>query len=68
VLNALLEKIIVEKNLLAVVKRDAEFSAGHLAMAKQAIGDETTNSAPKLGEAPPEGSVKADKLVPKRRI
>jgi hypothetical protein len=68
VLYALLEKIVVEKNLLAVVKGDAEFTPGHLANAKHSVGDEITNTAPKLGEAAPAGSIKAEKIIPKRRI
>jgi hypothetical protein len=68
VLYKLLEKIVEEKNLMASLKRDAEFTSGRLDMAKHTIGDESTASAPKLGEAPPEGSVKAEKLIPKRRI
>lgn len=68
VLYALLEKLVVEKNLMAIVRGDAEFSAGHLSSALHAIGDEVTNTAPRVGEAAPAGSVKVDKLQPKRRI
>lgn len=68
VLYKLLEKIVVEKNLMAVVKGDAEFEPGRLTAALDAIGEEVTNTAPKLGEPAPEGSVRVDKLQPKRRI
>ena len=68
VLYALLEKIVVEKNLMAIVKGDAEFTPGHLSSAMHAIGDEVTSTAPKLGEQAPAGSVRVDKLQPKRRI
>ncbi len=68
VLNALLEKIVVDKNLMSVVKRDAEFPGDHLARAKVSIGDEVSVTAPRLGAAAPDGTVKADRLIPKRRI
>ena len=68
VLSALLEKIVVDKNLMAIVKGDAEFSPGRLSSALHSIGDEVTNTAPKFGEAAPAGSVTVDKLQPKRRI
>lgn len=68
VLHGLLEKIVVEKNLMAVVKGDAEFTPGHLSSMMHSIGDEVTNTAPRLGEPAPAGSVTVDKLQPKRRI
>lgn len=68
VLYKLLEKIVVEKDLMGVVKGDAEFTPGHLSSALHAIGDEVTNTAPRAGEAAPQGSVKAERLQPKRRI
>lgn len=68
VLYKLLEKIVVEKNLMAIVKGDAEFEPGRITAAMDAIGEEVTHSAPKLGEAAPQGSVKAGTIQPKRRI
>lgn len=68
VLYKLLEKIVVEKNLMAVAKGDAEFEPGRLTAAMDAIGEEITSTAPKLGEPAPQGSVRVDKLQPKRRI
>jgi hypothetical protein len=68
VLYQLLEKIVVDKNLMGVVNGDAEFTPGHLSTAMHTIGDEVTNTAPRHGATAPEGSVKADTLQPKRRI
>jgi hypothetical protein len=65
----LCNQTIHEKNLIAVVKGDAEFAPGTLEKAKGAIGDTSKMNAPKLGEKAPAGAVKIDQLPGgKRRI
>jgi hypothetical protein len=62
-LYALCEQTIVEKQLLNL---EADFEA--IEDTKPAIGRTEKVIPAKVGEKPPEGSLKIDKLAPKRRI
>ncbi len=69
-LMALCENCIVEKNLLAQFKRDAEFAPGDLDKAKDMVGAKPTAQPAKVGDKPPEGSLRVDQITPggKRRL
>lgn len=69
-LVAVAEKVIHEKNLLAVMRKDAEFEPGRLAAAKDAVGASKAGAPAKVGAKPPEGTLRVDQITPggKRRL
>lgn len=68
-INILNNTVIKYKLVPGKVKdHDAEFGTERLQGMKDLVGNTVKAGAPKLGEVAPEGSVKADRIIPKRRI
>ncbi|MDP2345871.1 MAG: hypothetical protein Q8O67_33335 [Deltaproteobacteria bacterium] len=61
-LFAVVDHIIIKHNLVQQLSPNAEVGAAQRTAAKAALGDTTKATAPKLGEKPPVGSVKAGDL------